>query len=71
MQASLLAHLFYSLGWLRIWFAQIIRDMLNYIPRAMMQEFLDLLVIRSKLSGASNALVNIAKVNIHIIWVPK
>ena len=41
--------------------------MLNYIPRAMMQEFLDLLVIRSKLSGASNALVNIPKVNIHII----
>ena len=41
--------------------------MLNYIPRAIMQEFLDLLVVLSKLSGASNALVNIPKVNIQII----
>ena len=64
------AHLFHSLGWLRIWFAQIIRDVLNYIAIAMMQEFLDLLVILSKLSGTSNALVNIPKVNIQIIWVP-
>ena len=63
------AYLFYSLGWLRIWF-QIIHDVLNYIAIAMMQEFLDLLVILSKLSGASNALVNIPKVNIQIIWVP-
>ena len=67
---SQFSHLFYFLGWLRIWFAQIIRDMLNYIPRAIMQEFLDLLVVLSKLSGASNALVNIPKVNIQIIWVP-
>ena len=33
-------HLFYFLGWLRISFAQIIRDVLNYISRAIMQEFL-------------------------------
>lgn len=70
------AHLFYFLGWLRIWFAQIIRDMLNYISKAMMQEFLDLLVKLSKWPGASSALVNIPKVNIQfvnvaIIWVPK
>lgn len=54
---------------MRIWFAQIIHDMLNYISRAMMQEFLDLLVILSKWPRASNALVNIPKVNIQFVNV--
>ena len=43
--------------------------MLNYISTAIMQEFLDVLVIVSKWPEASNALVNIPKVNIQFVNV--